>query len=320
MGNNFSVFNDPASLNLPLDEVCLNTDYYAFLAGARQFRDPKEVDINLFATPGVNIASHPLLTQAILEMIEEERADSVYVIDLPDHPSGSSNAVTDMYSPEEVVDIIDNSEIDSMYACVSFPSVKILDTSNNQYVFLSGIRDQVRNFALADNNGTPWFASAGISRGYCDCIKPKANMTLAQTDTLYEGRINPILHFANKTGSYIMGNKNLLNDEIKPTNRVNVTRLVLRIRKLLSIALLNLIFEQLDEATRQSARTIIDETLKTIQESRGIERYVIQMGEITEEARENHELNVALIIKPIEALEYINVNLVISRNDVVFEE
>lgn len=320
MGNNFSVFNDPESLNLPLDETCLNTDYYAFLAGARQFRDPKQVDINLFATPGINIASHPLLTQAVLEMVEEDRADSIYVIDLPDHPSGSSNAVTDMYSPEEVVDIIDSSEIDSMYACVTFPSVKVLDTSNNQYVFLSGIRDQVRNFALTDNNGKPWFAAAGIQRGYCDCIKPKKNMTLAQTDTLYEGRINPIQYFSN-TGTYIFGNKNLLNDDVKPTNRVNVTRLILRIRKLLSIALLRLIFEQNDNQAKESARTIIEETLSTIKSNRGIENYKYTLkNHYDDESIDSHELICAILVKPTETLEFISINLIITRDNVMFEE
>ena len=71
---------------LGLNQVGMTSDWYAYLAGIRQFANPEAVDINVFATPGIDIVNNKTLVEEAIEMIEEERADSIYVVTMPDKP------------------------------------------------------------------------------------------------------------------------------------------------------------------------------------------------------------------------------------------
>src|SRR5690606_28842731 len=61
------------------------SDYYAWMAALDTFRNPEEVLINVFATPGINFEEHESLVSEAIDMIERDRADSVYIIDAPDY-------------------------------------------------------------------------------------------------------------------------------------------------------------------------------------------------------------------------------------------
>ena len=82
---------------MQLNQNGITSDWYAYLSGIRQFANPEATDINVFATPGIDYVNQKLLVQEAIEMIEEERADSIYVITTPDKPSGAGDYVDEMY-------------------------------------------------------------------------------------------------------------------------------------------------------------------------------------------------------------------------------
>ena len=314
-GYSFNKIKDPSALKL--NENGITSDWYAYLSGIRQFANPEETDINVFATPGIDYVNQKLLVEEAIEMIEEERADSIYVITTPDKPSGASDMVDDMYNAEEAVYNLEDTEIDSNYACTYYPWVKYEDVDNNQYIYLPPTKDAVRNFAQTDNTSYSWFAPAGINRGSVDCVRAHFITKLADEDTLYEGRINPVKTFA-QDGVKIWGQKNLQINESQ-LNRISVRRLLLRIRKLIAISCLGLIFEPNDATVKQSFLTTVTPILDNVRSNRGVSDYRIEVND-TVESRERRELPCKIYIKPVNALEYITIDFIVTPEGVSFDD
>lgn len=300
-----------------LNQNGITSDWYAYLAGIRQFANPEATDINVLATPGIDYVNQKLLVDEVIEMVEEERADSIYVVTTPDKPNGAGDYVDEMYTPEDAVYNLEDSEIDSNYTCTYYPWVKYLDQDNNQYIYLPPTKDAVRNFAQTDNTAYPWFAPAGINRGDVECVRAHFITKLADEDTLYDGRINPIKTFA-QDGPKIWGQKNLQINESQ-LNRIAVRRLLLRMRKLIAISCIGLIFEPNDATVKQSFISTVTPILDNIRSNRGISDYRIEVND-TIESRERRELPVKIFFKPFNALEYIVIDFVVTPESVNFED
>lgn len=314
-GYAFNKIKDPEAIGL--NQNGITSDWYAYLAGIRQFANPEAVDINVFATPGIDYVNQKLLVEETIEMIEEERADSIYVVTTPDKPSGAGDYVDEMYTPDEAVYNLEDSDIDSNYTCTYYPWVKYLDTDNNQYIYLPPTKDAVRNFAQTDNTSFPWFAPAGIERGNVDCVRAHFITKLADEDTLYEGRINPIKTFA-QDGPKIWGQKNLQINESQ-LNRIAVRRLLLRMRKLIAISCIGLIFEPNDATAKQSFISTVTPIMDSIRGNRGISDYRIEVND-TIESRERRELPAKIYFKPYNALEYIVLDFVLTPEGISFDD
>ena len=302
---------------LQLNQNGITSDWYAYLSGIRQFSNPEATDINVFATPGIDYVNNRLLVEEAIEMVEEERADSIYVVTTPDKPSGAGDYVDEMFTPEEAVGNLEDSEIDSNYTCTYYPWVKYLDQDNNQYIYLPATKDAVRNFAQTDNTAYPWFAPAGVGRGNVDCVRAHFITKLGDEDVLYEGRINPIKTFA-QDGPKIWGQKNLQINESQ-LNRIAVRRLLLRLRKLIAISCIGLIFEPNDATVKQSFISTVTPILDSIRSNRGVSDYRIEVND-TVESRERRELPCKIYIKPYNALEYITIDFIITPEGVSFDD
>lgn len=314
LGRNFGEITYPEGLNL--NGKAINSDYYAFLAGARQFANPTEYEINVFATPGIDYVNDNFLSQEILDMIEDERGDAIYVMTTPDKPFGASDAVADMFTPEEAVMNLEDSDVDSSYATTFYPWVKYFDAANNVYVNLPATKDVVRNFAYTDNIKYPWFAPAGFERGSVECAKAHYVTKLDDEDTLYSGLINPVKTFA-QDGVKLWGNMTMYSKDT-PLNRVNVRRLMLRVKKLIEQACRVLIFEPNDNTVRQQFLSLVNPILSDIRANRGITDFKIEVDN-SQEAIDRHELPATIWIKPTPTLEYIDLTFVITPEGASFE-
>ena len=314
LGRNFGEITYPEGLNL--NGNAINSDYYAFLAGARQFANPTEYELNVFATPGIDYVNDNFLSQEILDMIEDERGDAIYVMTTPDKPFGASDAVADMFTPEEAVMNLEDSDVDSSYATTFYPWVKYFDAANNVYINLPATKDVVRNFAYTDNIKYPWFAPAGFERGSVECAKAHYVTKLDDEDTLYSGLINPVKTFA-QDGVKLWGNMTMYSKDT-PLNRVNVRRLMLRVKKLIEQACRVLIFEPNDNTVRQQFLSLVNPILSDIRANRGITDFKIEVDN-SQEAIDRHELPATIWIKPTPTLEYIDLTFVITPEGASFE-
>jgi hypothetical protein len=314
-GYSFNKIKNPDVLGL--NQNGITSDWYAYLSAIRQFANPEATDINILATPGIDYVNNKLLVEEVIDMVENERADSIYVVTTPDKPSGAEDFVDDMFTAEDAVYNLEDSELNSNYTCTYYPWVKYFDVDNSQYIYLPVTKDAVRNFAQTDNTTYPWFAPAGLSRGDVECVRAKYITRLADEDVLYEGRINPVKTFATD-GVKIWGQKNLQFADTQ-LNRIAVRRLLLRMRKLVAIACRSLIFEPNDSVTKNQFLTAVTPILDNIRSNRGISDYKIEVDD-TIEARDRRELPAKIFFKPYNALEYVTIDFVLTPEGLFFDQ
>jgi len=314
-GKTFSRIQDGTQLALPANSI--TSDYYAYLAGINQFEIPEKFLINLFATPGIDYVNNTLLVNEALDMVEDKRKDTFYVVTTPDKPWGSSDAIDDMYSSADVADNLDDVSINTYIASTYYPWIKFYDNENNIYINLPATKDVLRNMADVDNKKYPWFAPAGIERGNVDCVKMHFFAKLEDEDNVYDGRINPLKTFS-KDGVKVWGNKTMYGNDT-PMNRINTVRLVLYMKKLITEATRSLIFEPNDTTLVKEFDSIVRPILQQIKTDRGITDFKLTESQ-TVEQMDAHEMSASIFIKPTPTLEYIELNFVVAPQGVSFDD
>jgi len=285
-----------------------NSDYYAYLDGINTFANPEAVDINLFATPGINFETHSSLVNQAIDIIENERADSLYIINSPN--------ITGTTGADQIVDSLDAVSIDSNYSATYWPWIQVRDTDNATQLYIPPTGEVLKNIALTDNVAYPWFAPAGYTRGLVNAIKATKKLTNDERDTLYKNRINPIATFAD-TGTIIWGNKTLQVKE-SALDRINVRRLLLRARKLISAVAVRLLFEQNDEQVRQEFLRLVNPILESIKKERGLTEFKVTVSNDPEDIDAN-TLRGKIYIKPTRSLEFIDLEFIITPTGASFE-
>jgi hypothetical protein len=295
-----------------------NTDYYAYLLGILTFANPESTNINVFATSSIDYVNNSNLVEEAIDMIQFSRADSVYIATTPDYQMFTPDATSslDIIYPQEAVDNLDNTGIDSNYTATYYPWILTRDTVNNTQIYLPPTGEVCRNLALTDNIAFPWFASAGYTRGLVNSIKARVKLTQEDRDTLYQGRINPIATFSD-VGTVIWGNKTL---QVADTalNRLNVRRLLLQARKLISAVAVRLLFEQNDQIVRQQFLDSVNPILDSIRRDRGLYDFRVTVSSTPEDLDRN-TLTGKIYLKPTKALEFIDIEFFITPTGASFE-
>ena len=295
-----------------------NTDYYAYLLGILTFANPESTNINVFATSSIDYVNNSNLVEEAIDMVQFSRADSVYIATTPDYQMFTPDATNslDIIYPQEAVDNLDNTGIDSNYTATYYPWILTRDTVNNTQIYLPPTGEVCRNLALTDNISFPWFASAGYTRGLVNSIKARQKLTQTDRDTLYQGRINPIATFSD-VGTVIWGNKTL---QVADTalNRLNVRRLLLQARKLISAVAIRLLFEQNDDKVRQDFLDAVNPILDAIRRDRGLYDFRVTVSSSTEDLDKN-QLVGKIYIKPTKSLEFIDIEFLITPTGASFD-
>ena len=295
-----------------------NTDYYAYLLGQQTFANPEAVNINVFVTPGIDYVNNSNLVEDAVQMIEFNRADSLYVCTTPDIdlfvPTTTGGDI--FIYPTEAVDNLENTGIDSNYTATYYPWVLTRDSVNNTQIYIPPTAEVTRNLALTDNIAFPWFAAAGYTRGIVNCIKARKKLTQEDRDILYVGRINPIATFSD-VGTVIWGNKTLQVRE-SALDRINVRRLLLQARKLISAVSVRLLFEQNDSQVRQDFLNAVNPILDAIRRDRGLYDFRVTVSSDPEDLDRN-QMTGKIYIKPTRSLEFIDITFYITPTGASFE-
>jgi len=284
--------------------------------GMQLFASPAAVDLNLIVAPGwYDIA----VVNALIQLCEA-RYDCMAVIDPP-------NDLT----PQEVVDwhngqgIWDgqHAALNSSYAALYYPWVKIYDNYNGQYVLTPPSGHILAVYAFTDQTTESWFAPAGLNRGrVISGIDVAYGPTPGEMDLLYgDGNaVNPIASFT-KDGIVVWGQRTL---QRKPSalDRVNVRRLMLYLRKVISTSVRYLVFEPNDEKTWKLFGHLVIPYLNEVRQRRGLYDFRVKCDETTNtpEVIDRNEMKAQIFLKPVKAAEFIQVDLVITSTGANFDE
>ena len=282
-----------------------NSDYYAYLQAIQTFANPEAIDINVFATAGIDFYNHSSLVSQAIDMVENDRADSIYIVNSPNYST-----------TDEIVDALDSVSIDSSYTSTYWPWIQIRDTDNASQLYIPPTAEVLKNIALTDNVDYPWFAVGGYKRGLVTSIKAIKKLTGDDRDTLYKNRINPIATFSD-TGTIIWGNKTLQQRE-SATDRMNVRRLLLRTRKIISNVALRLLFDQNDEQVRSEFLRMVNPILESIKKERGLYDFQVRVSNDPEDIDAN-TLRATIYLKPVKTLEMIEIGFTITPTGTSFD-
>jgi phage tail sheath protein FI len=284
--------------------------------GLQLLASPSAVDINLLAAPGWADAA------VVNEMIQlcETRADCMAIIDPPADLQPSE--VVDWHNGEGTY-AGQHAAFNSSYAALYYPWVKVYDAYNGAYVFTPPSGHALAVYAYTDYATESWFAPAGLQRGrVVSGVDVAYGPTPGEMDLLYgDGNaINPIARFP-QDGIVVWGQRTL---QRAPTalDRVNVRRLMLYLRKVLSTASRYLVFEPNDEKTWRLFGQLVVPYLNDVRQRRGLYDFRVKCDESTNtpEVIDRNQMNAQIFLKPVKAAEFIQIDLVITSTGANFDE
>tara|TARA_R110000765_G_scaffold68552_1_gene132503 strand:- start:645 stop:3044 length:2400 start_codon:yes stop_codon:yes gene_type:complete len=267
----------------------------AYIKGLATVNNPDDLDVNLLVAPGINIADHASITNKMIE-VAEDRGDCFTLID----PVVQGSTIG------AAVNAVAQAGLDSSYAGVYYPWVKILDTDKNKPVWVPPSAVLPRVFANTDSVAYEWFAPAGLNRGGLgEATDVEIKLQQADRDNLYENRINPIATFPNQ-GVCVWGQKTL---QALPsaTDRINVRRLLITLKKFIASSSRYLVFENNTTETRQRFLNIVTPYLETVKSRQGLFAYRVVMDESnnTPDVIDRNEMYGQIFIQPSRSAEFI---------------
>ena len=291
--------------------------------------DPEQINMNLLAIPGLTFDA--LTSHAI--NVCEERADALALIDLanvyiPSHEEYKSNKKDRIgTTPTNAANNLIDRRIDSSYGCTFYPWVQTRDEQTGRLLWIPPTVAMAGTLASSQARSEVWFAPAGFNRGgLSDCAAGipitgiTERLTSKNRDTLYDARINPIASFPS-SGIVVFGQKTL-QERQSALDRINVRRLVIYLKKQISILSTQVLFEQNVQATWNRFKSLIEPFLANVKVQFGITDYKLILDETTTtpDLIDQNILYAKIMIKPARAIEYIAIDFVIASSGASFDD
>lgn len=293
-----------------------------YMNAVDDFSNPEVISVSTLIIPGIsdiNVIKHTV------EMVET-RGDAMYI---PDVPFGlDAQGILDFVnSPEQN----DNWKFESIFTAVYGPWVKVQNTAKTKQYWMPPSAIVGRVFCQSDNvSAGPWIAAAGFgkNRGVVkDAVGIEFNLTKGERDQ-WQGNgnvVNPISFFMGM-GIAVFGNKTCKRvyeyDEVTPFTEVHIRRLANYVKsQIINISLTEL-FNPNDSSTWSTWTMKVEDVLEDIKIKDGLEKYRVFMDDSTVSPDDiaNGQAPGMIYIKPIHALEYIEITFVVTENDVEFGE
>jgi len=275
--------------------------------------DSETVDVGLlFAYPDANGAE--TIAEDLIS-IANARKDCVAFVSPPIEDSqGASAPATDVMA-------FANGLTSSSYAVCDSSAVYVYDKYNDTYRWIGAAGHVAGLCANTDRVADAWYSPAGVSRGQLLGITKLAwNPVQADRDTLYKGRVNPLVSLPGQ-GTMLFGDKTLL---AKPSafDRINVRRLFITLEKAVSTAAKAQLFEFNDEFTRAQFKNLVEPFLRDVKGRRGLTDFSVICDETnnTSQVIDTNSFVADIYIKPARSINYITLNFVATRTGVSFTE
>tara|TARA_R100000081_G_C4819015_1_gene177829 strand:- start:3617 stop:4309 length:693 start_codon:yes stop_codon:yes gene_type:complete len=217
--------------------------------------------------------------------------------------------------------VSDINSLDTNYAGTYYPWVQIIDgeTALPVWVPPSVVIPGVISFT--DSVSHEWFAPAGLNRGGLNSVvQAKTRLTHTERDELYSGRVNPIASFPGQ-GVVVFGQKTL-QGKASALDRINVRRLLIRLRKFIASSSRYLLFEQNTDTTRNRFLNIVNPFLNSVQQNSGLSAFKVVMDESnnTADVVDRNQLVGQIFIQPTRTAEFIVLDFIIQPTGAAFPE
>jgi len=176
-------------------------------------------------------------------------------------------------------------------------------------------------YAFNDKVAYPWFAPAGLNRGGIDsAIQAERKLTHSNRDTLYDSNVNPIATFPGQ-GICAWGQKTL-QKKASSLDRINVRRLLIKVKKFIASSSRFLVFEQNNAATRRRFLNIVNPFLEQVQSNSGLSAFRVVMDETnnTPDVVDRNILYGQIFVQPTKTAEFIVLDFTVQPTGATFPE
>jgi len=175
--------------------------------------------------------------------------------------------------------------------------------------------------AFTDKVAHEWFAPAGLNRGgLTSVLEAQTRLTHSERDDLYEDRVNPIASFPGQ-GVCVWGQKTL---QARPSalDRVNVRRLLIKLKKFIASSSRYLVFEQNTAGTRNRFMNIVNPFLESVQANSGLSAFRVVMDDTnnTPDVVDRNQLVGQIFIQPTRTAEFIVLDFIVQPTGAAFPE
>ena len=291
--------------------------------------DPEFVDMNMLAVPG--LTKDGLTTHMI--NVCEDRADALALVDLPGvylpthEEYYATLAERQTKTPTQAANDLRQRQIDSSYGATFYPWVQTVDEGTGQALWIPPTVAMMGVLASSERSSQIWFAPAGFNRGGLSdgaagipVTSVSRRLTSKDRDILYEARINPIASFPS-TGIVVFGQKTL-QERPSALDRINVRRLVIFLKKQISILSTQILFEQNVQATWNRFKGLIEPFLANVKTQFGITDYRLILDEstTTPDLIDQNVVYAKIMIKPARAIEYIAIDFIVASTGASFDD
>jgi len=271
-----------------------------------------EYDVNMVLIPGIVDSLGGGHTGIITKAVDvcEARGDCFLVYDVVDYSTTNLLTVTDKAESR-----------DSNYAAVYWPWVQINDSQTGKLRWVPPSVEIAGVYAFNDKIAAPWFAPAGLNRGGLDTVvQAGRKLTQKNRDDLYESNVNPIATFPGQ-GVVVFGQKTL-QKKSSALDRVNVRRLMIKVKKFIAASSRFLVFEQNNSATRQRFLNITNPYLEQVQSQSGLSAFKVVMDETnnTPDVVDRNILYGQLFLQPTRTAEFVVLDFTIQATGATFPE
>lgn len=277
------------------------------------FEDAETVDVNLlFACPDANGAE--TIAEDLISIATARKDCMAFVSPPIEDTVGSATPATDVMA-------FANGLTSSSYASCDSSALYVYDKYNDVYRYIGAAGHVAGLCANADQVADTWFSPAGVNRGQLLGVTKLAfNPKKADRDTLYKGRVNPLVSFPGQ-GMMLFGDKTLLS---KPSafDRINVRRLFIALEKAISTAAKAQLFEFNDEFTRAQFRNMVEPFLRDVKGRRGVTDFsvICDTTNNTGAVIDGNRFVADIFIKPARSINFITLNFIATRTGVEFSE
>jgi len=302
--------------------------YHTYARAIDTLADPETLDMNLVAAPGL---TNKTLTERMINMCEA-RGDALALIDLPDvYFPASEQYYADKSdrigtTPVNAASSLKDRRIDSSYGATFYPWVQTRDQTG-QMLWIPPTVAMMGVLASSEKKSKVWFAPAGFNRGGLSegaagipITGVTEKLTSKNRDTLYEAGINPIASFPS-SGIVVFGQKTL-QERASALDRINVRRMVIYLKKQISILSTQVLFEQNVQATWNRFKSLIEPLLANTKVDFGITDYKLILDEstTTPDLIDQNVMYAKIMVKPARAIEYIAIDFVIASTGASFDD
>lgn len=295
-----------------------NSNVISYMTAIDIMTDPLVVNTNILSIPGIR---ETFITDYAAKKVREYGL-AFYILDVPSYDDNNVRLYDSSTGKPDVgktLAAFNSRNIDNSYVGTYFPNVVIDDLVNKRKVKVPASVAALGALAFNDRVSYPWFAPAGFNRAALDFVSNvEVRLNVSDRDELYDSRINPIATFP-RLGFVIYGQKTL---QVAKTalDRVNVRRLLLEVKRIITEIAQKMVFEQNTVEVRNKFVADSALLLGLIQTQAGIEDFRVIMNETnnTQEDIDLNRLNGKVIVVPTRVIEYISIDFIITNSGVQF--